>query len=145
MYSKHICWGKVFYYQQFAIPPVQVVDGHAYDSLWDCIADILAELSWILLSHQQTSSPTLLHLSPVTKISESNHAKSIRDRAYIVHGNRKVLVIYFNEWSDDFEPMYSSKTNHASAWQKTITISPPCGIIHSLSHIPCVTWEKVIH
>ena len=137
--------GKYSIIRNLPYPPVQVVDGHAYVSLRDCVADILAngvELDFIEPSTNMTSSPTQILLSPVRKISESVHAKLIADRASIVHGNRKVLVLYFNEWSDDFEPMYSSKGNRSSAWLKTITISPPYGNIHSLSHTYPVSLGK---
>ena len=112
-------------------PTVTVVGGHGYVSLKECIADMLAhgeELD-IITSDSPATSVT-------RKMSESPRARKIYENAKIIFGAsiERVLVIYFNEWSDEFEPMYSSKSNRCSTWIKTITISPPSDRIHKLSH-----------
>jgi len=44
-------------------------------------------------------------------------------------------VLYFNEWSDDFDPSSSSTTNNrGSIWMKSVTISPPP---HQLNSLQC--------
>ena len=112
-------------------PNVTLVEGHGYVSLRECLADLLAhgeELDAITFS--STSS------NVVRNMSESNKARSIYGNAHSLHGDKicSVLVLYFNEWSDDFEPMNSSKSNRGSTWAKTVTISPPPNSIHKLTH-----------
>ena len=45
-----------------------------------------------------------------------------------------VITVWMNEWSDDFDPYDSIKSNRFSVWLKTITIAPPHGIKH-LRHL----------
>jgi len=112
-------------------PPMTVVGGHAYVSLTDFLADLLAhglELDFI-------RGGQLHHDAPVTCISELSHAQEIFNNATKVHIGGNVLCLYINEWSDDFEPYYLIKANQGSAWLKTVTICPPHGQIHSLTHM----------
>ena len=112
-------------------PNVTLVEGHGYVSLKECLADLLAhgvELDAI------TSSS--ISSSVVRNMSESNKARSIYENARNLHGAMiaLVLVLYFIEWSDDFEPMNSSKSNRGSTWAKTITMCPTPDCIHKLTH-----------
>jgi hypothetical protein len=51
-------------------------------------------------------------------MSESSRARQIYENARNLYGamfhDEKVIVLHFNEWSDDFEPMSSSKMNRGS-------------------------------
>jgi len=113
-------------------PSVKVIGGHGYVSIRECVADLLGhgiELDFISMEKCEQA----MH-SGVTRMSESRHALRILTSARNVYSDMDALVLYFNEWSDDFEPMYSSKGNRGSTWVKTITIAPPPNKIHSLTY-----------
>jgi hypothetical protein len=116
-------------------PSVITVSGHGYVSLRACIADILAHgacLDVITRGTAGSAPPTTIRA-----MSESKRAQSIYDNASNVYGSSTMpdLLLYYNEWMDDFEPLYSSKSNRGSTWFKTVTICPPAnGGIHRLTH-----------
>lgn len=128
-------------------PSVTTVSGHGYVSLRACIADTLAHgvcLDAITMGGTGgTESPRT-----VKAMSESKRAQTIYDNALKVYGStvmtETLLVLYFLEWSDDFEPSYSSKSNRGSTWLKTATICPPSdGAGHRLTHTyPIATGRK---
>ena len=127
--------GKFSILKNLPRPVVRCIDAHGYVSLKDCIADILAhglELDIITVQAEQVLD--------VSKISESKYAREIFDRASSLYPGEKVVVLYFNEWSDDFEPLYSSKGTRGSTWLKTVTIAPPPDKLHSL----CNTYPIAI-
>ncbi len=102
-------------------PSVASLPNHAYVSLKECIADLLAHGLDFDIIHDSTVPQV------VSSISDSWQAKEIFRNA----GNDEVkkLVLYINEWSDGFEPSRSSKSNRGSCWIKTITVAPPA--LHS--------------
>ena len=112
-------------------PNVRIIGGHAYISIRECIADILAHglpLDFIDFScSSQTEQSVDIN-------SKTTRAREIWDAAALVWGDLSCLVIYLSVWSDDFEPNSSIKSNRQSCWMMTITISPPEGMQHSLSY-----------
>ncbi|MFO0446392.1 MAG: hypothetical protein ACK51L_01875 [bacterium] len=107
-------------------PQVHVIGGHAYVSLKDCIADILAHGYELDVITPMTDGDT-----SVMSISQSARAQRILRNAERSHTNIKVLPLYLIEWSNGFEPSNSIKSNRGSCWIKTVTISPPSSKIHS--------------
>eukprot|EP00521_Asterionellopsis_glacialis_P012161 CAMPEP_0195305838 /NCGR_PEP_ID=MMETSP0707-20130614/36894_1 /TAXON_ID=33640 /ORGANISM="Asterionellopsis glacialis, Strain CCMP134" /LENGTH=1004 /DNA_ID=CAMNT_0040370041 /DNA_START=447 /DNA_END=3461 /DNA_ORIENTATION=+ len=96
-------------------------DNHSYVSIRDCIADILG------FGFPLDTIPLDNHYSfPVQYPSNSRHAlQNIRERALAIFPDHPSLkIIWFNEWSDDFEGNISSKSR-SPVWVKTITICPP--------------------
>ena len=118
-------------------PNVRLIKNHGYVSLRECVADLLAHGAPldVITSHTISSSNKV-----VRKMSESARAKRIYENARNVYGSMMddidviILVLYFNEWSDGFEPLSASKSNRGSTWAKTLTLCPPLDCIHKLSH-----------
>jgi hypothetical protein len=114
-------------------PSVHEVSNHAYVSLKDCVADILAHgLKLDNIDFDRRDVPA--GESTITRIRETIRGKQIWENGKALHFGKPVFCLYINEWSDDFEPSYSIKGNRGSAWIKTVTISPPPGKIHALTH-----------
>jgi hypothetical protein len=114
-------------------PSVTVVDDHAYMSLKDCVADLLGhgyELDSIEPSVEFSHNPE----GAISLISQTVRARRILSNVSKAHQNSSnVLILYITEWSDGFEPA-SSKGNRNSCWMKTVTIAPPPGLLHSMTH-----------
>ena len=112
-------------------PTVTSVDGHAYISLQDCICDVLAHGLDLDVIEHQAAKPAF-----VTKLSECNHSQKIYSNAMQCNSEDvPPLVLYFNEWSDDFDPSSSStRNNRGSVWMKSVTIAPPPDQLHSLKY-----------
>ena len=106
-------------------PKVQMLGDHAYVSLRDCVADLLAH------GFELDTISKNLPGQAVTKISQSERAQRILHNAEILHDGTIVLTLYIIEWSDGFEPSSSIKGNRGSCWMKTITISPPANKVHT--------------
>lgn len=103
-------------------PEVNTVGADAYVSLKEVIRDLLARGTAIETAPVSSVPPT--H-ETVRRVIESKHYLSILDRARKCHPlEDDVLVLWINEWSDDFEPN-NTKQNKGSVWLKTCTISPP--------------------
>ena len=122
--------GKYAMLQNLPRPQVTSFDGHGYVSLRECISDILAhglDLDDIV---SQSENPL------VAKLSECKVSQSIFDNASLRNvGTEQPIVLYFNEWSDDFDPSSSStRNNRGSVWMKSVTISPPSHQLHSLQY-----------
>jgi len=84
-----------------------------------------------------------LYREDVNKFSESKHAGEIWRRASSLYENENVVVLYFNEGSDDFEPMmYSSNNNRGSTSLKMMTIAPPLNMLLSLCNSYPVAIRK---
>jgi len=58
----------------------------------------------------------------VKKIIDCNTVRDIRKRASASYPNESIIAIYCTEWSDDFDPNVSNKSNRQSCWIKTVTI-----------------------
>ena len=153
--------GKTAFITNLPRPNVTRLQDHAYVSIVDCIADILAhglDLDIIKAGSGEEDTTTNTNegtpssqagVSSVT--SQSKHCRSIYDRAQRILANQQdsatmanssfnmqdkppLICLWINEWSDGFEPSYSVKANRGSAWLKTITISPPANKVHSLDY-----------
>jgi len=122
---KYYVEGKFAILPNLPRPKVQMLGDHAYVSLRDCVADLLAhgfELDTI-------SKP--LPGEAVMKVSQSERAQRILRNAESLHDGTNVLTLYLFEWSDGFEPSSSIKGNRGSCWMKSITISPPENKVHT--------------
>ena len=136
--------GKTSFIPNLPRPNVIRLQRHAYVSVIDCIADILAhglDLDTINAGSARGDDDTAAAISQIPafqKNSESQHCREIYDRAQaLVSTNNEhhpLICLWINEWSDGFEPSYSVKANRGSAWLKTITISPPANKVHSLEY-----------
>jgi len=112
-------------------PNVRIITGHAYISIRECIADILAHglpLDCIDFSCSSQTEQSIKINSKTTRAHE------IWDAAALVYPDLSCLVVYLSVWSDDFEPNSSIKSNRQSCWLMSVTISPPEGMQHSLSY-----------
>jgi hypothetical protein len=103
-----------------------MIGSHAYVSLKDCVADILAHGYEV-----DIIKPTTDVGQCTASISQSTRAQRILRNAEKLHPGIKVLPLYLIKWSDGFEPSNSIKSNRGSCWIKTVTISPPSSKIHS--------------
>jgi len=106
--SKYID-GKFALLKNLPRPSVTMFDGHAYVSIKECIADLLAHgVPISLITDGNEVHPD----TNVSKIAESRKAKRIYRNAVAANGTDKNLIVLFiNEWSDGFDPMSSSKGN----------------------------------
>jgi hypothetical protein len=107
-------------------PQVHMIGSHAYVSLKDCVADILAHGYEV-----DIIKPTTDVGQCTVSISQLTRAQKILKNAEKLHPGIKVLPLYLIKWSDGFEPSNSIKSNRGSCWIKTVTISPPSSNIHS--------------
>ena len=129
--------GKTSFIPNLPRPNVIRLQRHAYVSVIDCIADILAH--GLELDTINAGSAAVPQFPDFQKNSESQHCRNIYDRAHATtisteNEHHPLICLWINEWSDGFEPSYSVKANRGSAWLKTITISPPANKVHSLEY-----------
>jgi hypothetical protein len=107
-------------------PQVHMVGSHAYVSLKDCVADILAHVYEVdIIIPTKDVEPCIVSISQLTRAQ-----KSLKN-AEKIHPNIKVLPLYLIKWSDGFEPSNSIKSDKGSCWIKTVKISPTSSKIHS--------------
>ena len=124
--------GKFAMLKNLPHPKVTIVDGHGYVSLRDCVSDILAHGLELDVIRTHSEIPLL-----VKKLSECKVSQAIYDQGVMsnIVGDDPLVVLYFNEWSDDFDPSSSStRNNRGSVWMKSVTISPPSHQLHSLQY-----------
>ena len=128
--------GKTSFIPNVPRPNVIRLQRHAYVSIIDCIADILAhglDLDTINAGSACGDNDTaaVSQFPASQKNSESQHCREIYDRAQAISAittyneHHPLICLWINEWSDGFKPSYSVKANRGSAWLKTITIPPP--------------------
>ena len=101
------------------IPSVKVVENHSYVSVRECLSN------WLLFNNTPSyiSNNNVTH-NTVERIGECKIAKQIYRRALKVnknHPNEDIYCVLAIQWSDDFEPNNSIKSNRGSAWIKTLT------------------------
>lgn len=72
---------------------------------------------------------TASEITHVTAVGQSKMALSIQARAESYFPNKEAVVLLYNEWQDDFQPLKSNKGQRKgkSVWIKTVTIIPPYG------------------
>ena len=98
-------------------PKVRLVDNHAYVSVRQCIADFFGNGFY-------PQQPSLKQTNVQQNLTDCALMKDIIERAMKKNPNRSnddIVVLLAVQWSDDFEPNTSSKTNRESVWLKTIT------------------------
>ena len=109
-------------------PKVQWLGNHGYVSLRDCIADLLGHGTEVALLDNKRKR------DDISCIEDSPCCRSIWKNATALYPGEDILCMFAVEWSDDFEPSTSVKSNRGSVWLKSVTISPPHGQQHQLSH-----------
>lgn len=99
-------------------PRVDSVHGHAFVSLKEVIRDMLGRGTAVECGNDEEQDAN----APVRRVVDSKRYKEILKRARECHPDQPdVLVLWMNEWSDDFEPN-NTKGNRGSVWLKTVTI-----------------------
>ena len=99
------------------MPSVSVIEGHSYVNVEQCLSNFLG------MDHYPANI-TSIECKAVKNIIDSNIAKQVLSRAIKSNPNVKqedILVILGLQWSDDFEPNGSRKSNRGSVWIKTVT------------------------
>jgi len=107
------------------IPHIENLANHAYISPIDIIRNILGH--GLPLDTIKEHSLNNKETSPlnISRISQSAIAQDIfKNSINRFQNNMNTIVLWINEWSDDFDPNDSIKTLN-SVWMKTITISVP--------------------
>ena len=98
-------------------PKIRLVDNHAYVSVRQCIADFFGNDFY-------PQQPSLKQSDLQRNLTDCVLMKDITERAIKNNRNRShddIVVLLAVQWSDDFEPNTSSKTNRGSVWLKTVT------------------------
>ena len=128
--QKWYCKGRYAVLQNLPRPGVTMVGEHAYVSLTDCIADLLAH------GFEGDNIGPVARGEPITMISQTARAQRILNNKNMVYPNDAddVLTLFLIEWSDGFEPSLSIKSNRGSCWLKTVTISPTPSKLHSFTN-----------
>jgi hypothetical protein len=104
-------------------PTVRRVVNHSYVSLVDIVAHVLAFSTNIrCLSHNDVE--LLSWNGDVTQLTESEAVRGVVRRGITACGLESVVILSCVEWSDDFDPSASAKSNRNSCWVKTVTIIP---------------------
>ena len=120
--------GKFSILHNLPHPKVRLVAGHGYISIVEIVKDLLG-------SGTEVSSITEnSHLfdGNVRSVNECLRAQQILQRAKVRYPGKDVLALAITEWSDDFDPSYSTKKTKGSVWIKTVTIGLPHS--NALSH-----------
>jgi hypothetical protein len=97
------------------------VKDHAYVSLKDTVAHFLAFTDARCIEPIDILSD---HPTTVSHISQSLAAQSALRRGIETCGDTNLVVLVCFEWSDDFDPASSTKSNRNSCWIKTVTLLP---------------------
>jgi hypothetical protein len=99
--------------------------------LKECVADLLGHgLDVDNIMHDDSS----LNRKLVSCIPDCRASKRIYGRGEKVHGSSPFVCLYITEWSNGFEPSYSTKEIRGSCWIKSATISPIHGMMNTLTH-----------
>ena len=98
-------------------PNITVISNHSYVSIRQCIADYLGKGGQTnMISDKPKACQKFL--------TDSKIANEVYHRAMACNRDTSednLLVLLGIQWSDDFEPNTSSKTNRGSVWLKTLT------------------------
>ena len=99
------------------MPKVKFIENHSYVSVKQCAVNFLSMDNYPgKISH--------LNNTIVKSVVESNIGKAVYARAIKSNPGVKeedILVLLGLQWSDDFEPNSSSKSNRGSVWIKTVS------------------------
>ena len=99
------------------MPKVKFIENHSYVSVKQCAVNFLSMDNYPgKISH--------LNNTIVKSVVESNIGKLVYARAIKSNPGVKeedILVLLGLQWSDDFEPNSSSKSNRGSVWIKTLS------------------------
>ena len=111
--------GKNSIMKNLPTPNVIVIKDHSYVSIKECLCN------WLMIKE----TPDYIKekdqkRKTIDCITQSKVAKQIYGRALQINKNETnedVLSVLAIQWSDDFEPNTSIKSNRGSVWIKTIT------------------------
>jgi len=104
-------------------PEVKTMARHGYVSVKSCVADFLARHDFIFDELIDAKSICIRRISQCRQAQEMLESVKSSSKNWM-EPERKRLILYLIEWSDDFDPAKSIKDNRGSAWIKSITISP---------------------
>jgi len=103
--------------QNIPQPRVTIIEGHSYVSVKQCLCNFLS------MGHYP-GKITYDKSKVIRNISDSHSANQVLIRAAKANPSvpkEDILVVLGMQWSDDFEPNGSSKSNRGSVWMKTLT------------------------
>jgi hypothetical protein len=132
--------GNYAYLPNLPHPEAKECMGHAYCLPTDCLQDSLAfghDLEYINpVGDGSVKRPPLF---PIGRTSETPMCRRLFDINTVGTDDGLPippidLYLWLTEWSDDFEPNDSVKSNRGSVWLKTLTVSPRFGSRHKLLH-----------
>ena len=98
-------------------PKINIVRNHSYVSVKQCIADFLGKG----YSPEKVKD---VNMDRIRRIVDSPIAHQVYNRARNYNKGvdpSDLIVLMGVQWSDDFEPNGSSKSNRGSVWLKTLT------------------------
>ena len=99
------------------MPKVKFIENHSYVSVKQCAANFLS-------MHHYPGKISHLKNKIVKSLVDSNIGKEVLARAIKSNPSVKekdILLLLGLQWSDDFEPNSSSKSNRGSVWIKTVS------------------------
>ena len=98
-------------------PKINIVENHSYVSVKQCIADFLGK-------GYAPEKVKDVNMDRIRRIVDSPIAHQVYNRARNYNKGvdpSDLIVLMGVQWSDDFEPNGSSKSNRGSVWLKTLT------------------------
>ena len=105
--------------QNLPHPKIRIVDNHSYVSVKQCIADFLGK-------GYAPEKVGDVNIDRIKKIVDSPIVHQVYNRARNYNKGvdpSDLIVLMGLQWSDDFEPNGSSKSNMGSVWLKNTKIT----------------------
>ena len=107
------------------MPAIQVINDHAYASPRAILSYLFAfgtKFDFTCKVELPVQPPEV-----VAGMWDSARGRTIAKQAFEVDGGEDAVVVYFTEWSDDYEPNTQAKQSRGSVWALTMNVSPPVG------------------
>jgi hypothetical protein len=120
-----------------ACPEIHFRHGHAYVTVRDCIANLLAHGREVnaFNSGIKLQSGVVGADAMVKSTAECLKTRQMMMRAQAKYPNESVLCLPLYGWGDDYDPSASIKGGRASCHCKSVAIAPPHGNHNSLDNI----------
>ncbi len=116
--------GKYSMLKNLPRPIVKVMDEHAYVSLQDIVAPLLAFNDSFTVMHNEQQCNSLF----VQKVTESRAVLSIRDRAASTYPNEEIITLHCTEWSDDFDHNECFQRVLYIGWKRVFVVRQVFGV-----------------